>query len=373
MTPDAMGGVRVAINGWFLHQPTTGSGQYTSRLLAALQAAAPVWEFIPLAPDSNAPAARLGENLYKPWFEQIGFLRMAREQDAHLLHVPYWGSPIRSSAPVVVTVHDIIPLILPQYRGDLRVRVYTQLAASAARRAAVVLTDSQASRRDIVERLRISPSQVSVAYLAAGEEYRPQPQGVVDSLRKRIGLPSRYVLYFGGFDVRKNLRVVMDAFARLAAQEPEASLVVAGRLPERDTAFSPDPRRLAAEADVRERVEFTGRIEEADKPALYSGAEAFLFPSRYEGFGLPPLEAMACGAPVIASNAASLPEIVGDGGLLHDPDDADAMGESLVSIWQEPGLRRALSERALAQASRFSWARTADQTLRAYRQALSDN
>ncbi len=185
MTPDAMGGVRVAINGWFLPQPTTGSGQYTSRLLAALQAAAPNWEFSPLAPDSKNLAARLGENLYKLWFEQIGFPRMAREQGAHLLHAPYWGSPIRSSAPVVVTVHDIIPLVLPQYRGDLRVRAYTRLVAASARRASVVLTDSQASRRDIVERLPGRRRGVSPA--AAGRcGFAPQAYRLALSVRSLL-------------------------------------------------------------------------------------------------------------------------------------------------------------------------------------------
>ena len=271
---------------------------------------------------------------------------------------------------MVVTVHDLIPLRLAEYRAGWRVKAYFQLVSATLRRASVVLTDSEASRRDIAQYLSLPAEKVRVVYLAADESYRPQPPEAVDAVRRRLKLPPRYVLYFGGFDCRKNLAAALRAFTQAAAEETSVSLVVAGRLPERDTAFAPDPRRLAEEAGVRQRTVFTGWMDEADKPALYSGAEAMIFPSRYEGFGLPPLEAMACGTPVVASHAGSLPEIVGDGGLLHDPDDAEGMGRSLLLLLRQPDLRRALAEKALAQAQRFSWQRTATETLQAYTQTI---
>lgn len=363
--------MRVAINAWFADQPATGSGQYTARLLQALRAAAPGREFVTVLPAARSLARRaLGGNLYKVWFEQWEFPRAARRVGADVAHVPYWGGPMDCGVPVVVTIHDLIPLLLPEYRGDWRVRAYMRLAAASARRAAVVLTDSEASRRDILEHLRLSPSRVRTVYLAADDAYRPPPPDMAEAVRRRLGLPSRYVLYFGGFDVRKNLRAVFAAFAEAAARAPRVGLVVAGRLPARDTPFTPDPRRLAQEAGVADRTVFVGWVDEADKPALYAGAEAFLFPSRYEGFGLPPLEAMACGTPVIASNAASLPEIVGDGGLLYDPEDVAGMAAGLAAVLTDDAMRAALAEKALAQARKFSWARTAEETLRAYEIAL---
>ncbi len=153
-----------------------------------------------------------------------------------------------------------------------------------------------------------------------------------------------------------------------------AAAVSAGRLPERDTFLTRDPRRQAQEIGLApEWVRFTGPVGEADRPALYRGAVAFLFPSRYEGFGLPPLEAMACGVPVVGSDAASLPEVVGDAGVLLDPDDAAGMAGAVIQLAEDPAFRAELSRRALAQAARFSWERTARQTLAAYREAAGQS
>jgi glycosyltransferase involved in cell wall biosynthesis len=363
--------MKVAINAWFADQPATGSGQYTACLMDALRAAAPDWEFRGIRPrkDSRRPSL-LGDDLYKVWFERSEFPALARRLGADVAHVPYWGGPLRCACPVVVTIHDLIPLLLPDYRGNWRVQTYMRLVSTSARRAECVLTDSESSRRDILQYLRIREEKVRVVYLAADEVYCPQPPEDVEALRRRLNLPPRYVLYFGGFDVRKNLRAVVQAFARAAGVLPDVSLVIAGRLPERDTPFAPDPRRLAEEAGIAGRTVFADWVDEADKPTLYSGAEAVLFPSRYEGFGLPPLEAMACGTPVIASNAASLPEIVGDGGMLYDPDDADGMGEGLAALLAKPAMRAALAEKSLAQARKFSWKRAAEETLQAYNDAM---
>ncbi len=364
--------IRVAVNGWFAEQPATGSGQYTRRLLHHLRAIAPGWRFLPQHPDRSAFMARLlGENLYKVWFEQVAFPTQARRVGADVAHVPYWGGPMRCPCPVVTTVHDLIPLLMPQYHGDWRVRAYLRLVSATVRQSHVIVTDSEASRNDIVQHLALPPEKVRVVYLAADEEYVPQAPEAVEEIRRRLNLPARYVLYFGGFDYRKNLPAVMQAFARVAAQESDVRLVVAGRLPERDSEFAPDPRRLAEESGVREWTHFTGWIDEADKPALYSGADAMLFPSRYEGFGLPPLESMACGTPVVASNAGSLPEIVGEGGLLHPPDDLPGMADSLLALWRQQDFRNALGEKALAQAARFSWKRAAQETLQVYQEALA--
>ena len=304
--------MRILVNGWFWGQATTGSGQY----LAALgeQWARPDFdhEFIlarptmakdgPRLPDGwrearlGTPVDRLGENLAKLWFEQVTFPRACRRLKADVAFAPYWGSPWFCPCPVVVTVHDLIPLLLPLYRGGLLQRGYTRLVAGAARRAAAVVTDSQASRDDIVRNLRIPAARVHPIYLAsAAGEPMDEDDGAA---RARLGLPpGPFLLYLGGFDARKNLPRTMAAYGRLVermtaeGREPP-TLVVAGGLPAEDTPFSPDPRRVAREWGLADRVLFTGRVSEADKAALHRMAAAALFLSEYEGFGLPVLEAM---------------------------------------------------------------------------------
>ena len=180
------------------------------------------------------------------------------------------------------------------------------------------------------------------------------------------------MLYLGGFDVRKNVATALATYRWAGpAIGEECPLVIAGRLPKRDTPFAPDPRRLAREQEVDEQcVRFIGFVDEVDKPALYRGAVAFIFPSRYEGFGLPVLEALACGTPVVGSDAASIPEVVGSAGVLLPPDDAEGMAGALIQLATDEGFRAELSRRALAQAARFSWERTAQETLAAYRDVV---
>jgi glycosyltransferase involved in cell wall biosynthesis len=190
-------------------------------------------------------------------------------------------------------------------------------------------------------------------------------------MMQKYGLSGDYFLYLGGFDWRKDVATLLRAFVGLLNSippdgSPQLHLVVAGRLPDDDTDFTPNPIRIAHGLGLGERVVFTGWVPEEEKPALYAGAKAFVFPSRYEGFGLPPLEAMACGTPVIASNTSSLPEVVGPGGLLVPPGDVTALTEAMVGLWTQPGLRHTLSQRAKRHASRFSWTQTARATLAAY-------
>jgi len=312
------------------------------------------------------------DRLQKVWFEQVAFPRSCRHLPAHLAHVPYWAPPLLPPVPTVVTIHDLIPLLLPEYRGRLAVRLYTALVGAGARRAAMVITDSKASRADIIAHLGVPAERVRVVYLAAGARYAAAPAPDDGEIRARYNLPERYVLYLGGFDVRKNVATVLSAY-RWAGPVigAECPLVIAGRLPERDTPFAPDPRRLAHELAVDERfVRFTGFVDEEDKPALYRGAVSLIFPSRYEGFGLPPLEALACGTPVVGSDVSSLPEVVGDAGILLPPDDAGGMAEGLIRLATDTDFRAELSRRALAQAARFSWERAARETLAVYRDVV---
>lgn len=381
--------LRVAINAAFWGQETVGSGQYLHHLVEALVAleggpevvlvgqgpagagrplpAGVAWRAVP-----PSPWRRLGENVEKVWFEQVAFPRAARAAGAAVAHVPYFASPRFPAQPTVVTVHDLIPLVVPGYRSSALVRGYMRLVAAAARRADLVLTDAEATVGEIVRHLGVPAERVRAIPLAAAGAYRPVEGEALAAVRARYALPERYFLYLGGFDLRRNLATLFHALAlarRREAALPE--LVLAGALPAADSAFAPDPRRLAAEAGVGEGVRFLGRVPEEDKPALYSGALAFLFPSRYEGFGLTVLEALACGTPAAVADATSLPEVAGPGALLAGPDDVGAWAEAIVRLATDPALRERLRAAGLAHAARFSWQRTARETLAAYRAVVA--
>ena len=366
--------MRIGINALFLGRPGTGSGQYTHNLLGALARVNSTNEYLLFSPGATPSIPNIQypiSNRAKLWFEQVSFPRACRHLD--LAHVPYFASPLFPTVPTVVTVHDLIPLLLPAYRGSLLARLYTRLVATAARKAEAIITVSQASQRDIVRYLHIPPERIHVTYEAVGEAFRPvEGEAQLAAIRQKYALPERYLLYLGGFDQRKNLSALLRAFALLVNKQRRARLVVAGRLPGRDSPLFPDPRRLVRELGVEERVTFTGWVPEGDKPALLSGATAFVFPSLYEGFGLPPLEAMACGTPVIASNRSSLPEVVGEGGILVEPTDAKALAEAMEVLLIDDVLRAELRQRALAQAAKFSWKQTALETLAVYRKVARD-
>jgi glycosyltransferase involved in cell wall biosynthesis len=268
------------------------------------------WQII----HARTPFDRVNANLAKLWFEQVTFPRACRRLCADVALVPYWGPPWWHPCPVVVTVHDLIPLLLPLYRGGMLQRAYTVLVSRTARRAAAVLTDSEASKHDIIAQLGIPAARVHAIHLAADPGCRPvSDPAELARVRAKYDLPDGpFFLYLGGFDARKNVGRTIEAYARMGpgvrgqgsgvrsqgsgvrGQESGVRLVIAGKLPDADTAFTPDPRLAAARLGVGDCVHFTGWVDEADKPALYSLALATVFVSEYEGFGLPVLEAMAC-------------------------------------------------------------------------------
>ncbi|MFQ5410554.1 MAG: glycosyltransferase family 4 protein [Anaerolineales bacterium] len=376
--------MRLAINGWFLSHPSTGSGRYLRALLEHLPATDPELEIHVIAPAHVQSAAMppgcamhrvptAATHLGKVRFEQCVFPRAAQRLAADLAHIPYWAPPLRSQVPFVVTVHDIIPLLLPEHRGAPAARLYTSLVAMATRGAAAVIADSDHSRLDIAKHLRVRDELIHTVHLAADAAYRPRDSFEVDAtLREKYGLPESYVLYLGGFHRRKNVHHLLAAWTW--AHDPIGAhypLIIAGALPQHpDGRLFYDLKALAHELDVTDSVRFIGHVDEADKPALYQGAACFVYPSSYEGFGLPPLEAMACGTPVVTTNEASLPEVVGDAAyLIADPTDTRKLGAAIIGAVVDEQLADDLRERGLAQASKFTWARTARETVAVYRAA----
>jgi glycosyltransferase involved in cell wall biosynthesis len=311
--------------------------------------------------------------LGKVRFEQQLFPKMARSIGADLAHVPYFGSALSPQLPTVVTVHDLIPMVLPAYRGGMAVRLYTSLVAAAAANADLLLADSEASRQDILTRLKVPPDKVRTVYLAPAPQYEPIEQwSQVEYITEKYGLPETYVLYLGGYDVRKNIEALLHAWTYVAKGLGDTvKLVLAGKLPTTESDFFPDPLRIARELKIEDYIVTPGWIEEEDKPLLYGAARVFVYPSRYEGFGLPVLEAMACGTPVVTTNVSSLPELCGPHAFQVDPDDTRHMASPMIALTIQEETHNDMANRGYEQAGNFTWQKTAQATLQAYKDVLA--
>jgi glycosyltransferase involved in cell wall biosynthesis len=349
--------VKIGLSGEFLGRPWTGTGQYSVRLVEALERI-------------GSPVTVLGRGSAsfpaKVRWEQVGVVRAARAARVDLLHVPYFGPPLRSPVPLVVTIHDLIMLALPEHRGPLAYRLYIRLALSGARRAARILADSESTRRDIERFGRIPADRIEVIPLGHDERLaEPLPPAELAAYRTNRGLPDRFVLYLGGFDARKNVPLLLRA-AALAGDWP---LVIAGDPPPTRPPLYPDVRTPARA--LGRRVTWLGRVPEQEKRHLYQSATVFCYPSRYEGFGLPVLEAMASGTPVVCANATSVAEVAGDACELVLPDDETALATALRRLMSDAARRDELRERGQERARQFTWERTARETAAAYARALA--
>ena len=295
--------------------------------------------------------------------------RELRRRPVDLLHVQYTAPPL-APCPVVATVHDLSFEHLPE---TFRRRSWMQLRLTVrrtVRRAAHVIAPSEFTRRDLIETYGLRPARVSVTRLAAPPHFRPaRDETELRRVRDIYGIGGEYILAVGSIQPRKNLARLVAAYAdlrRRRASDKLPQLVLVGQ----QAWLYGDTLRAVAREGVAEHTIFTGYVSERDLPALYSGALCFAYPSYFEGFGLPVLEAMQCGAPVLAGDRSSLPEVVGDAGLLVDPFDTAAIAGALARLVGDAGLRAELRDRGLARARLFDWRATARETLRIYASAV---
>lgn len=380
--------MHIAFNGFFWNQPHTGSGQYTrqliyhlNRLVADLEMTL-VYPLLPgtAEPDDVPPSVRLDcvpirpGHVGKVWFEQQGFPQAVRRSGADLAHVPYWGGPLQSPVPLVITIHDVTTLLVPEYRRSLTSRLYYALVSASARGASHIITDSFSAKLDIIDHLGIPEERITAIYLGVGPQYGDGDSGLMEmAVLRKYEMPDFYILYLGGYERHKNVINLLHAHTYVAqALGDEYPLVLAGRKPTEVSAVYPDYDDYIERSGLGKFVRWIGYVDEADKPILYRNAEAFVFPSRQEGFGLPPLEAMASGTPVITSDSSSLPEIVGPAGFAIDPDDVRAMAGAIIATVIEDTTAADLRQRGKEQAARFTWDKTATETLLVYDQVLRE-
>jgi alpha-1,3-rhamnosyl/mannosyltransferase len=309
------------------------------------------------------PAAAPAFSIATQWRVKAQVRRLGGD----VYHSPYYIMPFRPGLPAVVTLFDLMPMRYPQYLTAASRWAFAIAVRLAIRAAARIITTSQASSDEVQRAFRKGTSKLVVVPAAPDPQFRPQTAAAQNAVRDRLGLPARFVLYFGSNKPHKNLVRLVQAYLGLGAAAMDVPLVIGGQWDAR----YPQAREAVERAGAPDRVQFIGPVDEAELPALYSAAQAFVFPSEYEGFGLPPLEAMTCGTPVVCSRAASLSEVTGDAALLFEPRDVGAIAACLARIIAEPELRADLRQRGLARAAEFTWAAAAERTLAVYQSAAS--
>jgi glycosyltransferase involved in cell wall biosynthesis len=273
--------------------------------------------------------------------------------------------PLAKVGRYIATIHDMIPLLWPQWVTYKHRLVVTAAYRRLGHQADRIITPSETTKADVVNRLQIDPQRIAVIPWGCDERFQPEgdPEHFA-AVRHRYGLPAQYLLFVGTLEPRKNLTRLLQAYARLRAEGcgKHVQLVVAGRTGWLYTDIFDAVKTLG----LNEEVVFTGFVDDADLPALYRGACLFVFPSLYEGFGLPILEAMASGVPVVTSTTASMPEVAGDAAVLVDPQDPEAIAAGMARVLAEDRLRQAMIQKGLARARRFTWDSVAEATLALY-------
>lgn len=377
--------IRVGINAVPILSPLTGVGQVTYRLIRELQQMLPnkPWLFYGTDWDQeirSAPPPGVREfnnaikrflphpHLVARFLKQTRFSAGVRKHKIDLYHEPAYLA-YRFRGPTIVTVHDLSWIRHPDTHPADRVRAMNRLMPGVVERATHILVDSEFVRQEVMQYYGVRGDRVTTVLLGVAPEFRPLEESECAPVLARFGLRAgQYQLAVGTLEPRKNLSTVISAFGQLPeATRRQFPLVIVGMNGWGMESFSHSLRQMISNGEVR----LAGYVAQDELPAVYAGARLLLYPSLYEGFGLPPLEAMACGVPVIASRRASLPEVVGDAGLLVEPLDADAIAQHMRRLIEDHALHAALRQAGLERAKLFTWRKFAHETIAVYRKFIA--
>ncbi len=297
-------------------------------------------------------------------WEQISLPKLAINHQLDLLHSLHYTMPLAFPGYKVVTFHDMTFFLFPQLHTLPKRYFFRFFIRTSSRRAVALIADSENTRQDTISLVGVSPDNIFTVQLGVTPEFRPiRDNAILQQARQKYHLPDHFLLYVGTIEPRKNLSTLLKAFSTVADQMPDHRLVIVG-----PKGWMVDNiHQQTDQLRISDKVYFTGYVERDDLPLIYNLAEVFIYPSAYEGFGLPVLEAMACGTPVISSNVSSMPEILGDAGVLIAPNDSQVLGQSLLDLINDPMERQRLSLKGLKRASTFTWERTAEKTIAVYR------
>ena len=359
-----------------LAQPRTGVGTYTFELARALAAAAPEDEFELISPlpfektvpvDGHPPNLNLvysRPNLFQRRWWTIGLPSYIRSHPFDLFHGTNYEAPLRAQCPTVVTIHDLSLLLHSSTHEAWAVRRARLLLPLMARKATLIITPSEQVKDEVCQHLKLGPSKVFAIPLAARSSFTPMPVSQTAETRRRLGIDDEFLLFVGTIEPRKNLTTLVQALEEvLRTTDLRPQLVVAGKVGWKSDELLSHLDR----SPVKEHIKLVGFVADEDLRALYSSCRAFIYPSIYEGFGLPPLEAMACGAPVIASRVPSIKESVA---RIVSATDSKDLARNVIELLREEQARQSLSLRGPKHAQEFTWQRTAALTREVYLEAL---
>jgi len=369
--------ITVGIDARSLVGQPTGVGRYVKNLVTHMAGVDPGVRFRLYVPTGDPPdghlASEMEVRLRTPLLDnavtwthmRLPIHLMRRRVD--LLHGAFYTLPAFCPAPAVVTIHDITFDMHPEWYTRRARMAFNGFAAASARKARHVLTVSECSRRDIIRAYGIPPERVTAVPLAPDPSFTPvQDPEAVDAVKRRYDLGGKYLLHVGSITPRRNIGRLLEAFAAVRRRAPGLTLALAGRA----EAPSPPVEVMIHRMGLGASVRAAGYVRQDELQALYSGAAAVVYPSLYEGFGLPVVEAMACGTPAVASSTSCFPEVAGDAALLVDPESAQAIEAGIWSVLTDGSLRAKLISRGLRRAAELTWGRTARETLAVYRRAL---
>jgi glycosyltransferase involved in cell wall biosynthesis len=385
--------MNIAINGWFYSKPFTGIGQYTVNLIKGLSSLYSESMNLTVYLNSDCNMNKLPDIPSVEYkiinkktysndivdilvFEQL-LKKKAAEARHDILHTPYLCSPLLHGNKFrhIVTIHDVISLIFREYRGSYLRNLFLSYNEKRVKNASMIITDSENSKKDIIDYLKIDATKIHVVKLAADNLFRNEFDAKKSKeIKCKYDLPEKYIFYIGGFDFRKNVKFLLEAYAAVRKRGISDLMVIGGGYRPSDKQLDkglvdnlPD---IATSLGIHDQIRILGPIPQEDLPHIYKMARLFVYPSLYEGFGLPPLEAMACGTPVLASSCSSIPEIVNRPDLLFNPHDLESLCEKMQLLLADENLRRSTAEWGITRAAEFHWSAVTRQTFALYSAAL---
>ena len=373
--------MRIGIDATAVPPKPMGAGLYIVYLIQVLSKLDTPHQFIVFAQEYLHPylADSNREKVHIVWlknmhpahrliWEQTTFLRLIHHWKLDLLHSPHYTMPLLLTIPSVVTFHDLIFFIHPEKHTLAKRYFFPWMMRRSSKKADRIVTDSENTRRDAVRLLDIPLEKITTVHLGYQEIFHKiTEKSLLDSIRQKYLLPEKYILYAGAIEPRKNVHLLLTVFEQLVDQGFSHHLVMAGGL---GWQYEDVLKQIDGMCS-KERVHRVGHVPYADLPVFYNLADIFVYPSIYEGFGLPPLEGMACGTPVITSNISSMPEFVGDAGILVEPNDEGALFQAIRQVLEDEGLRQRLAIEGPRQAANFTWRHTAENTLKIYDEVLA--
>lgn len=370
--------MQIGLDAAALKNQPHGIGNYIKNLVLALPTVAPEEQYSIFLPRRNirqfssltqrvclepCPSSRF----FRVLWEQAALPWILKVRKVDVFHGLASAVPPQSTCPSVVTIHDLTTHIMPKQHTAGRSSYLRWMIPQSCRRADAIIAVSESTRRDLVSVLQVPSKKIVVIPLGVDDSFhKVLDPDVLFAVRRKYNLPEEYILYLGVIEPRKNLGNLVRAYQQAADIHEHVPLVLAGSL---GWGYKPLLREIT-ESPVRDRVFLSGHIQQEDLAAVYSAASLFVYPSLYEGFGLPVLEAMACGTPVITSNIASLPEVAGEAAILVDPHSPHDIAEAIRRVLAHPDLRQQLSQRGVLRARSFRWDYTARQTHHVYAQLL---